>query len=51
MAGVVQDVDHVEKKTTKACVIGGTGFVASMLVKLLLRKGYSVNTTARDPGT
>ncbi|GAV74983.1 Epimerase domain-containing protein [Cephalotus follicularis] len=36
-----------EKKT--ACVIGGTGFVASLLVKLLLEKGYAVNTTVRDP--
>ncbi|PSS24722.1 Anthocyanidin reductase [Actinidia chinensis var. chinensis] len=32
-----------------ACVIGGTGFVAATLVKLLLEKGYSVNTTVRDP--
>ncbi|KAF2303610.1 hypothetical protein P3X46_020470 [Hevea brasiliensis] len=37
-----------QKKT--ACVIGGTGFVASLLVKLLLEKGYAVNTTVRDPG-
>ncbi|OMO64935.1 NAD-dependent epimerase/dehydratase [Corchorus olitorius] len=36
--------------TTKtACVVGGTGYVASLLVKLLLEKGYSVNTTVRDP--
>ncbi|XP_049396452.1 anthocyanidin reductase ((2S)-flavan-3-ol-forming) [Solanum stenotomum] len=33
-----------------ACVIGGTGFMASLLVKLLLEKGYTVNTTVRDPG-
>ncbi|CAI0468057.1 unnamed protein product [Linum tenue] len=32
-----------------ACVIGGTGFVASRLVKLLLEKGYVVRTTVRDP--
>ncbi|XP_059437535.1 anthocyanidin reductase ((2S)-flavan-3-ol-forming) [Corylus avellana] len=38
---------HVGKKT--ACVVGGTGFVASLLVKLLLEKGYAVNTTVRDP--
>nr|AJO70135.1 anthocyanidin reductase [Rosa rugosa] len=37
----------VSNKT--ACVIGGTGFVASLLVKLLLEKGYVVKTTARDP--
>ncbi|CDP19907.1 unnamed protein product [Coffea canephora] len=34
----------------KACVIGGSGFLASFLVKLLLQKGYAVNTTVRDPG-
>ncbi|KAF8391457.1 hypothetical protein HHK36_023762 [Tetracentron sinense] len=32
-----------------ACVTGGTGYMASQLVKCLLQKGYSVNTTARDP--
>nr|AIY25004.1 anthocyanidin reductase [Mangifera indica]AIY25005.1 anthocyanidin reductase [Mangifera indica] len=32
-----------------ACVVGGTGFVASLLIKLLLQKGYSVSTTVRDP--
>ncbi|KAI9197576.1 hypothetical protein LWI28_000916 [Acer negundo] len=35
------------KKT--ACVVGGTGFVASLLIKQLLLKGYAVNTTVRDP--
>ncbi|XWS19486.1 hypothetical protein CRYUN_Cryun31cG0020200 [Craigia yunnanensis] len=34
-----------------ACVVGGTGFVASLLVKLLLEKGYAVNTTVRNPGS
>lgn len=33
----------------KACVVGGSGFVASLLIKLLLEKGYSVKTTVRDP--
>ncbi|KAF3451626.1 hypothetical protein FNV43_RR07721 [Rhamnella rubrinervis] len=32
-----------------ACVVGGSGFVASLLVKLLLQKGYAVNITVRDP--
>ncbi|GLT32052.1 hypothetical protein SLA2020_067460 [Shorea laevis] len=31
------------------CVVGGSGFVAAQLIKLLLEKGYSVNTTVRDP--
>lgn len=34
----------------RACVVGGSGFVASLLIKLLLEKGYAVNTTVRDPG-
>nr|ANR02605.1 anthocyanidin reductase [Morus alba var. multicaulis] len=33
----------------RACVVGGSSFVASLLVKLLLEKGYAVNTTVRDP--
>ncbi|KAK7400442.1 hypothetical protein VNO78_11650 [Psophocarpus tetragonolobus] len=33
----------------KACVIGGSGFLASCLIKQLLEKGYAVNTTVRDP--
>nr|DAD28551.1 TPA_asm: hypothetical protein HUJ06_030019 [Nelumbo nucifera] len=37
---------RVVKRT--ACVVGGSGFVASLLVKLFLEKGYSVNTAVRD---
>nr|DAD40858.1 TPA_asm: hypothetical protein HUJ06_015181 [Nelumbo nucifera] len=40
---------RVVKRT--ACVVGGSDFVASLLVKLFLEKGYSVNTTVRDPGS
>ena len=32
-----------------ACVVGGSGYVASTLIKLLLDRGYAVNTTVRDP--
>lgn len=33
------------------CVTGGTGFVASWLIKSLLQEGYAVRTTVRaDPG-
>ncbi|KAE8673746.1 putative NAD(P)-binding Rossmann-fold superfamily protein [Hibiscus syriacus] len=33
------------------CVTGGTGFIASFLIKRLLHEGYSVRTTVRsDPG-
>lgn len=31
------------------CVTGGTGFVASELIKQLLEKGYTVKATVRDP--
>ncbi|XP_047066407.1 anthocyanidin reductase ((2S)-flavan-3-ol-forming)-like [Lolium rigidum] len=32
-----------------ACVTGGSGYIASALVKMLLEKGYAVKTTVRDP--
>ncbi|GMI65943.1 hypothetical protein like AT5G19440 [Hibiscus trionum] len=31
------------------CVTGASGFIASWLVKLLLRRGYTVNATVRNP--
>uniref|UniRef100_A0A0E0PEH9 NAD-dependent epimerase/dehydratase domain-containing protein n=1 Tax=Oryza rufipogon TaxID=4529 RepID=A0A0E0PEH9_ORYRU len=37
----------VEMKT--ACVTGGNGYIASALIKMLLQKGYAVNTTVRNP--
>ncbi len=33
------------------CVTGSTGSVGSWLVRALLRRGYRVHATARDPGT
>uniref|UniRef100_A0A0D9XKL9 NAD-dependent epimerase/dehydratase domain-containing protein n=1 Tax=Leersia perrieri TaxID=77586 RepID=A0A0D9XKL9_9ORYZ len=36
-----------DRKT--ACVTGGSGYIASALIKLLLEKGYAVNTTVRNP--
>uniref|UniRef100_J3M1P7 3-beta hydroxysteroid dehydrogenase/isomerase domain-containing protein n=1 Tax=Oryza brachyantha TaxID=4533 RepID=J3M1P7_ORYBR len=36
-----------ERKT--ACVTGGNGYIASALIKMLLEKGYAVNTTVRNP--
>uniref|UniRef100_A0A453D5Q4 NAD-dependent epimerase/dehydratase domain-containing protein n=1 Tax=Aegilops tauschii subsp. strangulata TaxID=200361 RepID=A0A453D5Q4_AEGTS len=33
-----------------ACVTGGSGYIAAVLIKLLLEKGYAVKTTVRDPG-
>lgn len=32
----------------KVCVVGGSGFVAASLIKLLLEKKYAVHTTVRD---
>uniref|UniRef100_A0ACD5UG29 Uncharacterized protein n=1 Tax=Avena sativa TaxID=4498 RepID=A0ACD5UG29_AVESA len=32
-----------------ACVTGGSGYIASALIKTLLEKGYAVKTTVRDP--
>ncbi|KAL5772606.1 hypothetical protein ACOSQ2_012530 [Xanthoceras sorbifolium] len=37
------------QKNSTACVVGGTGFLASSLIKLLLQMGYAVNSTVRDP--
>ncbi|KAK4267768.1 hypothetical protein QN277_024505 [Acacia crassicarpa] len=38
-------------KKGKICVTGGTGFIASWIIKRLLEDGYSVNTTIRSlPG-
>ncbi|EES11482.1 hypothetical protein BDA96_06G248700 [Sorghum bicolor] len=38
------------KKTMKtACVTGGSGYIGSALIKLLLEKGYAVKTTVRNP--
>ncbi|CAK7330919.1 unnamed protein product [Dovyalis caffra] len=31
------------------CVTGGSGYIASWLLKLLLQRGYTVKTTVRDP--
>lgn len=32
-----------------ACVTGGSGYIASVLIKMLLEKGYAVKTTVRNP--
>ena len=37
------------KKT--ACVTGGNGYIASVLIKMHLEKGYAVKTTVRNPGS
>ncbi|PAN40246.1 hypothetical protein PAHAL_7G302600 [Panicum hallii] len=38
----------VNKKKV-ACVTGGSGYIASALIKMLLEKGYAVKTTVRNP--
>nr|GMC76500.1 putative anthocyanidin reductase [Ipomoea batatas] len=32
------------------CVTGGSGFIGSWLIKSLLRRGYDVHATVRNPG-
>ncbi|XP_020102668.1 anthocyanidin reductase ((2S)-flavan-3-ol-forming) [Ananas comosus] len=39
----------MQKETKRACVTGGSGYIASELIKQLLLKGYGVKTTVRDP--
>lgn len=34
----------------EVCVTGGTGYIASFLVRKLLEKGYRVRTTVRHSG-
>jgi hypothetical protein len=45
----MQSVGGGKRKT--ACVTGGSGYIASVLIKTLLEKGYAVKTTVRDPGS
>lgn len=33
------------------CVTGGTGYIASNLIRRLLQLGYAVRATVRNPGT
>ncbi|KAK7394901.1 hypothetical protein VNO78_15442 [Psophocarpus tetragonolobus] len=40
----------MEQGKGRVCVTGGTGFIASWIIKRLLEEGYTVNTTVRyDP--
>ncbi|XP_034603257.1 anthocyanidin reductase ((2S)-flavan-3-ol-forming) isoform X1 [Setaria viridis] len=38
-----------DDKMKTACVTGGSGYIASALIKMLLEKGYAVKTTVRNP--
>jgi anthocyanidin reductase len=38
-----------EDRKKTACVTGGNGYIASLLIKMLLEKGYAVKTTVRHP--
>ena len=33
-----------------ACVTGGSGYIASALIRMLLERGYAVKSTVRNPG-
>jgi anthocyanidin reductase len=39
------------RKQKTACVTGGNGYIASVLIKMLLENGYAVKTTVRNPGS
>lgn len=39
-----------DERRKTVCVTGGSGYIASGLIKFLLEKGYAVNTTVRNPG-
>ncbi|KAB1224861.1 Tetraketide alpha-pyrone reductase 1 [Morella rubra] len=41
--------DRMSGTQKVVCVTGGSGYVASWLVNLLLRRGYTVKATVRDP--
>ncbi|XP_052169689.1 anthocyanidin reductase ((2S)-flavan-3-ol-forming)-like [Oryza glaberrima] len=38
-----------DERRKTVCVTGGSGYIASGLIKFLLEKGYAVNTTVRNP--
>ncbi|WVZ87292.1 hypothetical protein U9M48_033949 [Paspalum notatum var. saurae] len=38
-----------DRRKNTACVTGGSGYIGSALIKLLLEKGYAVKTTVRNP--
>jgi len=38
-----------EERKKTACVTGGNGYIASLLIKMLLEEGYAVKTTVRHP--
>ncbi|KAJ7560504.1 hypothetical protein O6H91_04G132800 [Diphasiastrum complanatum] len=47
---MVRELITPEENKGTVCVTGATGFLASWLVMRLLRKGYRVRATVRDPG-
>ena len=42
-------MSEVAAKTV--CVTGGSGYIASWIVKFLLQRGYTVRASVRDPGS
>lgn len=38
----------MEKKGEAVCVTGGSGYIGSWLVRLLLDRGYTIHATVKD---
>ncbi|CAI9106304.1 OLC1v1005436C5 [Oldenlandia corymbosa var. corymbosa] len=47
---LTSETQKLKQKMKTVCVTGGSGFIASWVVKFLLQKGYTVKASVRNPG-